>query len=104
MTARRVGTTRWPSARSARRKGVTRVNQWLNPLNGSNLVDVAGQQLGPFANQQVELLCTIPGIQRRGAEAIIVEAGADMTKFPSAGRPAADFRSPTSVSPAARNG
>jgi hypothetical protein len=41
--ARRAGTTRWPSARSARRKGVTEVNQWLNPLKrdaGSNLVDV----------------------------------------------------------------
>jgi hypothetical protein len=41
--ARRAGTTRRPSARSARRKGVTEVNQWLNPLKsdaGSNLVDV----------------------------------------------------------------
>ncbi len=40
--ARRAGTTRRPSARSARRKGVTKVNQWLNPLKrdaGSNLVD-----------------------------------------------------------------
>ena len=40
--ARRAGTTRRPSARSARRKGVTEVNQWLNPLKrdtGSNLVD-----------------------------------------------------------------
>ena len=43
--ARRVGTTRRPSARSARRKGVTEVNQWLNPLKsdtGSNLVDGRG--------------------------------------------------------------
>jgi hypothetical protein len=42
-TARRTGTTGRFSARSARRKGVTRVNQWLNPLKadaGSNLVDV----------------------------------------------------------------
>ena len=41
--ARRAGTTRRLSARSARRKGVTEVNQWLNPLKsdaGSNLVDV----------------------------------------------------------------
>ena len=40
--ARRAGTTRRSSARSARRKGVTEVNQWLNPLKrdtGSNLVD-----------------------------------------------------------------
>jgi len=43
--ARRVGTTRRPSARSARRKGVTEVNQWLNPLKrdtGSDLVDGRG--------------------------------------------------------------
>ena len=42
-TARRTGTTGRFSACSARRKGVTRVNQWLNPLKadaGSNLVDV----------------------------------------------------------------
>jgi transposase len=31
------------------------------------------------------LLCTIPGIQRRAAEVIIAETGADMTKFPTAG-------------------
>jgi hypothetical protein len=40
--ARRAGTTRRLSARSARRKGVTEVNQWLNPLKrdtGSDLVD-----------------------------------------------------------------
>jgi hypothetical protein len=40
---RRAGTTGRRSARSARRKGVTRVNQRLNPLKadaGSNLVDV----------------------------------------------------------------
>jgi hypothetical protein len=40
---RRAGTTRRLSARSPRRKGVTEVNQWLNPLKsdaGSNLVDV----------------------------------------------------------------
>ena len=43
--ARRAGTTRRLSARSARRKGVTEVNQWLNPLKrdtGSNLVDGRG--------------------------------------------------------------
>jgi hypothetical protein len=42
-TARRVGTTGRPSARLARRKGATKVNQWSNPLKrdaGSNLVDV----------------------------------------------------------------
>jgi transposase len=39
-------------------------------------------RLGPFA-QQVELLCTIPGVQRRCAEAILAELGPDMTRFPS---------------------
>ncbi|MCP9488715.1 MAG: IS110 family transposase [Solirubrobacteraceae bacterium MAG38_C4-C5] len=43
------------------------------------------EQLGPFGQAQVELLCTIPGIQRRAAEVIIAETGADMTKFPTAG-------------------
>ena len=33
----------------------------------------------------VELLCTIPGVQRRTAEVIIAEIGADMTRFPTAG-------------------
>jgi transposase len=41
-------------------------------------------QLGPFGNQQVELLCTIPGIARYSAEVIIAETGADMTAFASA--------------------
>jgi transposase len=41
-------------------------------------------QLGPFGNQQVELLCTIPGVQRRTAEVIIAETGGDMTKFATA--------------------
>ena len=40
-------------------------------------------QLGPFA-PAVELLCTIPGIQRRGAESVIGEIGADMTAFATA--------------------
>jgi len=43
------------------------------------------EQLGPFGQAQVELLCTIPGIQRRAAEVIVAETGADMTKFPTAG-------------------
>ena len=39
-------------------------------------------QLAPFA-RAVELLCTIPGVQRRGAECIIAEIGTDMRVFPS---------------------
>ena len=39
----RVSTARWQRARQARQRGVTEVNQWLNPLKGgtgSNLADV----------------------------------------------------------------
>jgi transposase len=40
--------------------------------------------LGPFA-AAIELLCTIPGVQRRTAEVIVAEIGTDMTRFPTAG-------------------
>lgn len=49
------------------------------------LSEAIEEQLGPFGNAQVELLCTIPGIQRRSAEVLIAETGGDMTAFPSAG-------------------
>jgi transposase len=49
------------------------------------LSEAIEEQLGPFGQAQVELLCTIPGIQRRAAEVIIAETGADMTKFSTAG-------------------
>ena len=49
------------------------------------LSEAIEEQLGPFGQAQVDLLCTIPGIQRRAAEVIIAETGADMTKFPTAG-------------------
>jgi transposase len=42
------------------------------------------EQVAPFA-AAVELLCTIPGVQRRAAEVIIAETGGDMTAFASAG-------------------
>jgi transposase len=51
----------------------------------TRLSEAIEEQLGPFGRQQVELLCTIPGIQRRAAEVIVAETGADMTKFPTAG-------------------
>jgi transposase len=41
------------------------------------------RQLRPFA-AAVELLCTIPGVQRRTAEVIVSEIGTDMSRFPSA--------------------
>ncbi|MGC2460056.1 MAG: IS110 family transposase [Steroidobacteraceae bacterium] len=39
--------------------------------------------LAPFA-QAVERLITIPGVQRRTAEVMVAEIGADMSRFPSA--------------------
>ena len=41
------------------------------------------EHIRPF-DLAVELLCTIPGIQRRGAECIIGEIGTDMTRFATA--------------------
>ena len=38
------------------------------------------EQIRPFA-PAVELLCTVVGIQRRGAECIVAEIGADMSRF-----------------------
>jgi transposase len=49
----------------------------------ASLTEAIGEQLAPF-EQAVELLCTIPGIQRRTAECIIGEIGLDMTVFPTA--------------------
>lgn len=47
------------------------------------LSDEIESQLAPFA-AAVELLCTIPGVQRRTAETIVAEIGTDMSRFPSA--------------------
>jgi transposase len=46
------------------------------------------EQIAPFA-RAIELLCTIPGVQRRTAEVIIAETGGDMTAFatPATSRP-----------------
>jgi transposase len=46
------------------------------------LSDEIEAQLAPFAGV-VELLCTIPGVQRRTAEVIVAEIGIDMSRFPS---------------------
>lgn len=48
----------------------------------SGLTDAIGEQIAPFT-QAVELLCTIPGVQRRTAEVIIAEIGVDMSVFPT---------------------
>jgi transposase len=47
------------------------------------LSDAIDERIAPFG-RAVELLCTIPGVQRRTAEVIIAEIGPDMTVFPSA--------------------
>jgi transposase len=47
------------------------------------LSEAIEEQIRPFA-PAVELLRTIPGIQRRGAECLIAEIGTDMSVFPSA--------------------
>ncbi len=46
------------------------------------LSDAIEEQIRPFA-AAVELLCSMTGIQHRGAECIIGEIGADMSVFPS---------------------
>ncbi len=46
------------------------------------LSDAIEEQLAPFA-AAVELLCTIPGVQRRTAESVIAEIGTDMSRFPT---------------------
>jgi transposase len=41
------------------------------------------QVIAPFS-EQVTLLATIPGVERRTAEVLVAEIGADMGQFPSA--------------------
>jgi transposase len=48
------------------------------------LSDAIGEALAPFA-AAVDLLCSIPGVQRRTAEVIVAEIGTDLSRFPSAG-------------------
>jgi len=42
------------------------------------------EEIAPFA-PAVELLRTIPGVERRAAEVIVAEIGTDMSRFPTAG-------------------
>jgi transposase len=50
----------------------------------ASLTEVIGEQIAPF-EKAVELLCTIPGVQRRTAEVIVAEIGVHMSVFPTAG-------------------
>lgn len=47
----------------------------------SEQIDVV---IAPFVHQR-DLLCTIPGVDRRTAEVILAEIGTDMSRFPDAG-------------------
>ncbi len=49
----------------------------------ASLTEAIGEQIAPF-EPAVELLCSIPGVQRRTAEVIVAEIGTDMTVFPTA--------------------
>jgi transposase len=49
----------------------------------ASLTEAIGEQIAPFATA-VELLRTIPGVQRRTAEVIIAEIGVEMSAFPTA--------------------
>ena len=57
----------------------------LDFLDGqiASLSEAIGEQIAPF-ERAVELLCTIPGVQRRTAEVIVAEIGVDMSVFPTA--------------------
>jgi transposase len=47
------------------------------------LSEAIEERIAPF-ERAVELLCTIPGVQRRTAETIVAEIGVDMSVFPDA--------------------
>ena len=57
----------------------------LDFLDGqiASLSEAIGEQIAPF-ERAVELLCMIPGVQRRTAEVIVAEIGVDMSVFPTA--------------------
>jgi transposase len=50
----------------------------------ARLEERIGTVLGPFA-QAVDALTTIPGVDRRTAQAVVAEIGLDMNRFPSEG-------------------
>jgi transposase len=49
----------------------------------AGLTEAIGEQIAPF-EAAVELLRSIPGVQRRNAEVIVAEIGTDMSVFPTA--------------------
>jgi transposase len=51
----------------------------------ARLSDAIEDALAPFSAGVIELLSSIPGVQRRTAEVLVAEIGTDMSRFPSAG-------------------
>lgn len=66
-------------------EGIGTILEHIDFLDGqiAGLTEAIGEQIAPFETA-VELLCTIPGVQRRTAEVIIAEIGVDMAIFPTA--------------------
>jgi hypothetical protein len=46
----------------------------------------AGRRLGEVRLEDVELVCTIPGVGLRTGQVLIAECGIDMSIFPSVGQ------------------
>jgi transposase len=66
----------------ARRRAVPRPHRLPRGVNRASSGAIE-EQITPFA-AAVELLCTIPGVERRAAEVLIAETGGDMTAFTTA--------------------
>jgi len=55
---------------------------YLDESIGDLSVEIERVNFAPFS-KQVELLDTIPGVNRRTAETLIAEIGVDMSQFPT---------------------
>jgi transposase len=55
---------------------------YLDESIGDLSVEIERVNFAPFS-EEVELLDTIPGVNRRTAETLIAEIGADMSRFPT---------------------
>ena len=82
---RAQGGARGPLRSPARASGSARSSRTSTSSTSRStaLTEAIEEQIAPFETA-VELLCTIPGVQRRTAEVIIAEIGIDMSVFPTA--------------------
>jgi hypothetical protein len=71
-----------PPSRSAIRQKRMQQTSTSSTSRSPTSTEAIGEQIAPF-EKAVELLCTIPGVQRRTAEVIIAEIGVDMSIFPT---------------------